>query len=174
MRSRRHCIPPYHSSAVVSMRSTSVLFLLLLSRSTGSSLISTPGPIVLELLPLGHIYSIVSDILQASSWSSRQASTSRADFVGLTFVPPHPSRNANSCAKSSPNPSIIPFTKGNSRFIAAPRSNDQIVGGWYMITGRSAFPLLFVEDCGGEEDGGESEEYGSESEGMVSPEAERS
>lgn len=33
-----------------------------------------------------------------------------------------------------------------------------------MITG---CPPLLSEDCGGEDEGGESEEYGSESEGMV-------
>lgn len=34
-------------------------------------------------------------------------------------------------------------------------------------------PLLF-EESGGDEDGGDIEEYGSESEGIVKPEAERS
>jgi hypothetical protein len=38
------------------------------------------------------------------------------------------------------------------------------------MTGRS---LLF-EDCGGEDDGGDIEEYGSESDGIVKPDAERS
>ena len=40
-----------------------------------------------------------------------------------------------------------------------------------MITGWS--PLLF-EDCGGLDDGGDNEENGSESEGIVSCDAERS
>ena len=40
-----------------------------------------------------------------------------------------------------------------------------------MITGRS--PLLF-EDCGGLDDGGDNEEYGSESDGIVNWDAERS
>jgi hypothetical protein len=62
--------------------------------------------------------------------------------------------------------------KGKSRFIAAPRSIDHIVGGWYMTTGEPS-PLLF-DDRGGEDEGGESDEYGSESDGMVRPEAERS
>jgi hypothetical protein len=57
--------------------------------------------------------------------------------------------------------------------MAAPRSIDQMVGGWYMTTGKPS-PLWFDDDCGGEDDGGDSDEYGSESEGMVRPEAERS
>jgi len=57
--------------------------------------------------------------------------------------------------------------------MAAPRIIDQTVGGWYMTTGDRS-PLLFEEDCGGEDEGGESDEYGSESEGMVRPDAERS
>lgn len=92
----------------------------------------------------------------------------------LTFVELHPSRKANSCASNSPNPSIIPFTKGNTRLIAAPLINDHIVGGWYIITGCSPLPLLFDDDCGGLDEGGERDEYGSESEGIVRPEAERS
>jgi len=59
----------------------------------------------------------------------------------------------------------MPLTNGNNKFIAAPLSRDQNVGGWYIITGCS--PLLF-EDCGGEEDGGDNEEYASESDGIVS------
>ncbi len=57
--------------------------------------------------------------------------------------------------------------------MAAPRSIDQTVGGWYKTTGEPS-PLLFEEDRGGEDEGGDSEEYGSESDGMVMPEAERS
>jgi len=40
------------------------------------------------------------------------------------------------------------------------------------MTGRS--PLLLDEDCGGDDEGGDKDEYGSESEGIVRPEAERS
>jgi hypothetical protein len=67
----------------------------------------------------------------------------------------------------------MPLIKGKSKFIAAPRSIDHTVGGWYMTTGEPS-PWLFDDDCGGEDEGGESDEYGSESEGMVRPEAERS
>ena len=74
--------------------------------------------------------------------------------VRLTFVPPHPSRNAASCASSSPNPSIMPLTKGRSRLIAAPRSSDQKVGGWYIITGRELGVVWFCESGGEEEDVG--------------------
>ena len=42
------------------------------------------------------------------------------------------------------------------------------------MTGRSPVLLLFEADCSGDEDGGESDEYASESEGIVSPDAERS
>jgi len=135
--------PLIHSSDAVFCRSSSSLGLFLLRRSAGSSLISTPGPTVLEALARGQ-----------------------------TFVPDQPNLNANSCASSSPKPSIIPLTKGRSRLIAAPLNIDHTVGGLYMMTGAS--PLLFDEDCGGEEDGGDSDEYGSESDGMVSCEAERS
>lgn len=34
-------------------------------------------------------------------------------------------------------------------------------------------PLLF-DDCGGDDEGGDNEEYGSESDGIVRPDAERS
>lgn len=76
-------------------------------------------------------------------------------------MPPHPSLNAASCAKSSPNPSISPLMKGNSRLIAAPRTKPHRVGGVYSIIGGEL-----------EEDGGDGEisslpEYCSESEGMV-------
>lgn len=47
-----------------------------------------------------------------------------------TRVPPHPNLKAASCAKSSPNPSIIPLIKGRSRLMAAPLRSDQTVGGW--------------------------------------------
>ena len=72
-------------------------------------------------------------------------------------MPPHPSLKASSCASSSPNPSIMPLIKGKSRFIAAPRSIDQIVGGWYRTTGKPS-PWLLEDDCGGEDDGGDSDE----------------
>jgi hypothetical protein len=94
-------------------------------------------------------------------------------FQQLTLVELHPTRNANSCANSSPNPSISPFTNGSSRLMAAPLNIDHTVGGWYIMTGCCS-PLLLDDDCGGLEEGGERDEYGSESEGMVRPEAERS
>lgn len=92
----------------------------------------------------------------------------------LTFVPPQPNRNAASCASNSPKPSIMPFTNGSRRLMAAPRNKDQKVGGWYIITGWE-LDVLFCKS--GEEDddvGGLRDEYGSESEGIVTPEAERS
>lgn len=52
-----------------------------------------------------------------------------------TFVLLQPSLNAASCANSSPNPSINPFTNGRSRLIAAPRNKLHSVGGWYKIMG---------------------------------------
>lgn len=59
----------------------------------------------------------------------------RRRLIGLpplqrTLVPLQPSLKAASWAKSSPNPSITPLTKGNSRFMAALRRSDQTVGGW--------------------------------------------
>jgi hypothetical protein len=69
-----------------------------------------------------------------------------------TFVPLHPNLHAASFATSSPNPSINPFTKGSSRFIAAPRRRPQIVGGLYRIKGVSE-----DEAAGESEDEGESE-----------------
>lgn len=81
-----------------------------------------------------------------------------------------PRRKPISWANNSPKPSISPLTNGSNRFIAAPLNNDQTVGGWYIITGCS--PLLF--DCGGEDEGGDNDEYGSESEGSVRPDADRS
>ena len=115
--------------------SSSRPFRLLLS--IGSSLISTPGPIGLEFLCPGKIYS------QCISWLRRigpkpalQVSTSfrASDLLpkqqsDLTLVPPHPSLNAASCANNSPNPSIKPLTNGNTRLIAAPRSMLKNVGG---------------------------------------------
>lgn len=53
----------------------------------------------------------------------------------ITLVPPHPSLNAISCAKSSPNPSISPLINGKTRLIAALRSRPQNVGVWYWING---------------------------------------
>ena len=41
--------------------------------------------------------------------------------------------------------------------MAAPRSIDQTVGGWYKTTGEPS-PLLFEEDWGGEDEGGDSDE----------------
>jgi hypothetical protein len=41
--------------------------------------------------------------------------------------------------------------------MAAPRSIDQTVGGWYMTTGKPS-TLLFNDDCGGEDEGGDSDE----------------
>ena len=55
--------------------------------------------------------------------------------ISLTLVPPHPNLQAASCATSSPNPSINPFTNGKNRFIAAPRNILQNVGGLYSING---------------------------------------
>ena len=63
----------------------------------------------------------------------------------LTFVPAHPNLKASSFANNSPNPSINPFTKGNSRFIPAPLSKPHMVGGEYRIIGE-------LEDEGGESD----------------------
>jgi hypothetical protein len=73
----------------------------------------------------------------------------------------------------------MPFTNGNSRFIAAPLAKLQNVGGLYTTTlcswlVLSLLLLVLEEDCGGEVDGGESDENASDSEGMVRPEADRS
>ena len=67
------------------------------------------------------------------------------EHASLTLVPPHPNRNAASCANNSPNPSINPFINGSMRFIAAPRSNPHNVGGEYSISGED-------EDEGGDGD----------------------
>lgn len=56
--------------------------------------------------------------------------------------------------------------------MAAPLNIDQTVGGSYMITRCS--PLWFEEDWGGLDEGGDSDEYGSESDGIVSWELVRS
>ena len=77
------------------------------------------------------------------------------------FVPPHPSRNAASCAKSSPNPNISPLINGKSKLIAAPRRSPQSVGGLYSIIGGE------LEEEGGEGESSSLPEYCSESEGMV-------
>lgn len=53
----------------------------------------------------------------------------------LTFVPDHPSLNAASWAKSSPNPNMSPLMKGRRTLIAAPRNKPHIVGGEYSIIG---------------------------------------
>ena len=108
--SLRHCM--LYSRDVRS--SSSVLFLLL---SAGSSRTSIPGPAECAFCLLdGKICHIIvrSMVLQADYYR--------------TFVLLHPNLNAASCAKSSPNPSINPFTNGKSRLIAAPRSKLQIVG----------------------------------------------
>src|SRR6266487_7130849 len=63
-----------------------------------------------------------------------------------TFVPPHPSRNAASCAKSSPNPNMSPLINGRSKLMAAPRRSPQSVGGLYSIIGGE------LEEEGGEGD----------------------
>src|SRR5436305_11896258 len=63
----------------------------------------------------------------------------------LTFVPPHPNRNAASCANNSPNPNINPLMNGSNRLIAAPRTRPHNVGGEYRIRGE-------LEDDGGDGD----------------------
>lgn len=128
-------------------------------RSIGSSRTSIPGPIDLAPRPVGKTCKVLAP------WLWKEGGNP------LTLVWLHPSLNAHSCASSSPKPSIMPFMKGSNRFMAAPLNMDQTVGGWYIITGRS--PLL-LEDCGGDEDGGDSDEYASESEGIVNWEVERS
>lgn len=65
--------------------------------------------------------------------------------IDLTLVPDQPSLNAASCASSSPNPSIKPFTNGKSKLMAAPLSKPHRVGGEYRISGEL------------EEDGGDDE-----------------
>jgi len=84
-------------------------------------------------------YASVSRLLHAN-WKMFTAKMEK-----YTFVPDHPSLKAASWAKSSPKPSIRPFTNGNSRLIVAPRNRPHIVGGEYKIRGEL------------EEDGGEGE-----------------
>lgn len=84
----------------------------------------------------------------------------------LTFVPPHPSLNAASCANSSPNPNISPLMNGRNRLIAAPRNKPHRVGGEYKIIGGE------LED-GGEGESSSLPEYCSESEGMVTEDSVR-
>jgi hypothetical protein len=120
-----------------------------------------------EACPVQHVYpSIVSPIC-----------------VQLTCVVPHPHRKAISCASNSPKPSIMPLTNGSNRFIAAPLAKLQNVGGLYTTTLCSwllslllllLLLLVLEEDCGGEVDGGDSDENASDSEGIVRPEEERS
>lgn len=50
------------------------------------------------------------------------------DDSSLTWVVPHPHLKAISCASNSPNPSIIPLTKGSNKLIAAPLIKVQKVG----------------------------------------------
>lgn len=83
-----------------------------------------------------------------------------------TFVPPHPSLNAASCANSSPNPSMSPLTKGKNRLIAAPRNKPQIVGGEYKIIGE-------LDDDGGDGESSSGAEYCSLSEGIVMEDSKR-
>ncbi len=110
-------------------------------RSIGSSLISTPGPIDLALRCNGKIYqetyqhAYLVHQSRAARVYPRSTPASLSSTTQPTFVPLHPNRNAASCAKSSPNPSINPLTNGSSRFIAAPLSTDHIVGGEYRIIG---------------------------------------
>jgi hypothetical protein len=59
-----------------------------------------------------------------------------AEHIGMhTFVPDQPSLKATSFATSSPNPSIRPLTKGRRRFMAAPLTRPQSVGGLYSMSG---------------------------------------
>ena len=112
---------------------------LLLLRSIGSSLISTPGPIGLEFLCPGKTCSQYVSQLHGLRPSFQIPTSFRLSPLlpeqsprqqaNLTLVPPHPSLNAASCANSSPNPNIKPLTNGNTRLIAAPRSMLKNVGG---------------------------------------------
>jgi hypothetical protein len=52
-----------------------------------------------------------------------------------TFVPDQPNLNATSFATSSPKPNINPLTNGRTKFIAAPRTKPNSVGGLYRIKG---------------------------------------
>lgn len=117
----------YHSMLVYI--SSSSPFLLLVS--IGSSLTSIPGPILCVRRPLGKTCN------QSAMRRVYTATLERA------LVCAQPSLKAASCANSSPNPSMRPFTKGNMRLIAAPLSKPQIVGGEYSIRGE-------LEDDGGE------------------------
>lgn len=121
----------------------------------GLSTASIPGPIGCACrLDSGKICEDRVRLVQPeASWQMRQ-----------TLVLLHPNLNAASCANSSPNPSIMPLTKGRKRLIAAPRRIDQKVGGWYRMT------------AGDDEDGGDVEmssppEYCSLSDGIVTPDS---
>lgn len=82
-----------------------------------------------------------------------------------TFVPPQPSLKAASWANSSPKPSIMPLMNGSNRLMAAPRNNDQTVGGLYRMTGEP--------EEGGEVDSSSPGEYCSLSECIVMPDSAR-
>ena len=62
--------------------------------------------------------------------SQANVSVLRAASDLRTLSVDQPSLNAASCASNSPKPSISPLTNGSNKFIAAPRSRDQNVGGW--------------------------------------------
>lgn len=87
-----------------------------------------------------------------------------------TFVPPHPNLKAASCANSSPNPNISPFTNGKNRLIAALLAKLQKVGGEYRIRGE-----LDVEGGDGdiERSSGPELEYCSLSDRIVMPDSAR-
>ena len=51
-----------------------------------------------------------------------------------TRVPLHPSLNAISWAKSSPNPNISPLMNGRTKLIAADLTIPMKVGGLYSVT----------------------------------------
>lgn len=143
-----------HSSDVYA--SISLPFRLLLS--TGSSLISTPGPTGLELLCAGKIcVDSVSNQFMSMAFPLRNfACLVPAGFISssftrrlakLTLVPPHPNLKAASCAKSSPNPSIKPLMNGKTRLIAAPRNMLKKVGGLYNMSGDDDEEACSSESC---------------------------
>jgi len=85
----------------------------------GLSRISIPGPMGCALrLDRGKTCRTISDKMFVNMPKAKP-----------TLVPPHPRRNAASCANSSPNPSIMPFMKGSSKLMASPRIMDHAVGG---------------------------------------------
>jgi hypothetical protein len=131
---------------------------LLLLRSMGSSLISTPGPNVLEFLCPGKICSQCVSRLRTPHPSFITSFPNEQPFLLrilhfckqkaiLTLVPPHPSLNAASCANNSPNPNIKPLTNGNTKLIAAPRSMLKNVGGLYSMRGDEECDVCSSESC---------------------------